>query len=289
MTNNIPPHGAPVPHILVFDSGVGGLSIVGHLRGQLPHATISYLADNQHFPYGTLQPQQLTERIEALLCQLSGEINPDLIVVACNTASTLALPALRASLPVPIVGVVPAIKPAAQITESNVVGLIATPGTISRDYTDELIAKFASELMVIRLGTTELVMLVEEMLPATLALQDPLNKVLNERCLHIVQPLLNHPQAQYMDTVVLACTHFPLIQPQLAAVLPQVKYWIDSGEAIARRVANLLDGQEAAATRGSALINGGSAFMSNPEGLNEDLISLYRHYGFSSVRACPTR
>lgn len=310
--NNIPPlherqYSSAKAHILVFDSGVGGLSIVAHLRTQLPHASISYLADNEHFPYGTLQPQQLTERVEGLLCQLSRAIDPDLIVVACNTASTLALPALRSSLAIPIVGVVPAIKPAAQITASKVIGLIATPGTISRDYTDELINEFASELTIIRLGSTELVRLVEDLLPVADALQrgsatidNKLNDELNKHCHRILRPLLDHPQVEQMDTVVLACTHFPLIQQQLAAALPQVKHWIDSGDAVARRVVDLLDDRvvgtastssantSAASTSASgAPKTSGSAYLTKPQAVSERLIEQYRRFGFSNIEAYP--
>lgn len=283
------PSGKATAHILVFDSGVGGLSIVSHLREQLPQAAISYLADNEHFPYGTLQPQHLTERVEALLCQLSEDIKPDLIVLACNTASTLALPTLRSSLKVPVVGVVPAIKPAAQLTQSKVIGLIATPGTISRDYTDELIKEFASELTIIRLGTTELVELVEDRLAVAKLAVPPgqsatASDELTRRCCRIIQPLQDHPQAAHMDTVVLACTHFPLIQQQLAAALPQVKYWIDSGEAIARRVVNLL-GDNIHGNASAA----GSAYLTKPGAASERLAEQYRHYGFNTLRSYSIR
>ena len=221
------------PHVLVFDSGVGGLSIVQHLREILPGIAITYLADNQCFPYGMMEEEALLERVVYLLVEAAERFQPEAIIVACNSASTLVLPTLRAKLTIPIVGVVPAIKPAAQISRTHVIGLLATPGTIRRDYTDTLINEFAPDSTVIRVGSSQLVQLAEDCLGG----KDHSQSAFAEALL----PFKQHPDWQRLDTVVLACTHFPLIQAQLAAVAPQVVHWVDSGNAIARRVLQVLN------------------------------------------------
>ena len=219
-------------HILVFDSGVGGLSIVEHLRLALPGVAITYLADTLFFPYGMMQEQALVKRVVTLLGQAHERYNPDLIVVACNTASTLVLPTLRETLTIPIVGVVPAIKPAAQLSTSKVIGLLATPGTIRRDYTDELIADFAPECEVIRVGSSQLVQVAEEALRGCHHDPDVFRTAL--------APFFEHRRSGELDTIVLACTHFPLVKEQLAMAAPGISHWVDSGAAIARRVRQLL-------------------------------------------------
>jgi glutamate racemase len=226
---------AKQPNILIFDSGVGGLSIAEHVRDMLPFAAIDYVADNALFPYGLLQDSRLIERVCLIINQAISSNKPDIIVIACNSASTLVLPTLREKLGIPVVGVVPAIKPAAKISKSKVIGLLATPGTILRDYTDELIGEFARDCEIIKVGSSELVQLVEQKVAGTPPTQNNLEEVL--------RPLTNHPRWQNMDTIVLACTHFPLIKQELAITAPNIKYWVDSGEAIARRVKSLLDEQ----------------------------------------------
>lgn len=231
--SHTPQHSA---NILVFDSGVGGLSIVQHLRQQLPHCAITYLADNDLFPYGLLHEDQLVERVNKLLSTVIEARQPDLVIIACNTASTLVLPSLRANTRIPIVGVVPAIKPAAQRSHSKVIGLLATPATIARDYTDELISEFAEDCEIIRVGSLPLVTLAEDYLAGNAQSAQAYSAVL--------APFQDHPKWQQMDAMVLACTHFPLVLAQLSAAAPAINLWIDSGDAIARRAASLLEGTE---------------------------------------------
>ena len=219
-------------NILVFDSGVGGLSIVQHIRQQLPTASINYLADNKLFPYGLLDDQTLITRVIELVVTAVARYQADIVVIACNTASTLVLPALRHRLDIPVVGVVPAIKPAAQQSQSKVIGLLATPGTIQRDYTDDLIADFANDCEIIRVGSSKLVTVVEDKLAGHAVIPATFNE--------IIALFHYHPRWQQMDTMVLACTHFPLVKDELAKAAPQLKYWVDSGDAIARRVHSLL-------------------------------------------------
>jgi len=219
--------------ILVFDSGVGGLSIVQALRERMPDLPLTYACDNEAFPYGLKSDAWLLERVPQVISRLIEEIRPCLLVVACNTASTVVLPALRERFSLPVVGVVPAIKPAGLMTRSGHIGLLATQGTIQRPYTQRLIETFAGDCQVTRIGSNCLVQLAED----ALAGKQPSDARLRE----ILQPFLDEPR---LDTVILGCTHFPLLQKQLARVAEEAGaqhwQWVDSGAAIARRVLHLL-------------------------------------------------
>ncbi len=219
--------------ILVFDSGVGGLSILAAIRARLPGADFIYACDNAAFPYGTKDEATLLARVDRVLRALIAHSQPDIVVVACNTASTLVLPRIRAHLPEPvanrIVGVVPGIKPAAALTQSSVIGLLGTPGTVARPYTQRLIDDFAAHCTVVRVGSSALVEIAEARLRGAAAAVDQVAA--------IIAPLFAHAE---LDTVVLACTHFPLLRDDLVAAAPRAVHWIDSGAAIARRVASLL-------------------------------------------------
>ncbi|HZF34791.1 MAG TPA: glutamate racemase [Candidatus Angelobacter sp.] len=218
---------------VVFDSGVGGLSVFDCIAAALPGLRLLYIADNAYFPYGTKEEAALVARVRDLLVELTERLHPDLIVVACNTASTVALPALRNALSLPIVGTVPAIKPAAQTSVTRVIGLLGTPGTVRRQYTQALIGEFAPDCIVLRHGSTELVELAEQKLRGESVAPAAVKRAL--------AGLFDQPGGERVDTVVLACTHFPLLAAELAAGAPRPLHWIDSGAAIARRVASLLD------------------------------------------------
>jgi len=224
---------AAVPIVLIFDSGAGGLSVASSIAETGLNIRLVYLADDGFFPYGDKADGVLLNRIPELVIAAIEATNAALVVVACNTASTLALDAIRARTAIPIVGVVPAIKPAAAITKTGVVGLLGTPATVRRRYTDQLIADHAAGVTVIRHGAPDLAKAAElelEGIPADPAIYKS-----------AVEAMLSAPGGATMDVVVLACTHFPLVQSQLAvAAAPRVFKWIDSGAAIARRVAHLL-------------------------------------------------
>lgn len=215
--------------ILVMDSGVGGLSIVQEIRRLNPSHSVLYLADNAAFPYGDKTEAWLVERVVALALALVQRYPIQLMVLGCNTASTVVLPALRAALQIPVVGVVPAIKPAAHLSKTKQIGLLATPGTVTRSYTDQLIADYAEHCQVSRLGSTEVVKLAEDKLAG--------RSVDLDRLRHAVQPLFQVPN---LDTIVLGCTHFPLLRAEFEQISPRPITWVDSGAAIARRVAQLL-------------------------------------------------
>ncbi len=216
------------PRVLVFDSGVGGFSVAACIHHTMPGAELVYVADNAGFPYGDQPEQVVIARCCSLIEACLQEKPCDVIVIACNTASTVVLPHLRARTEIPVVGVVPAIKPASQRTVNRKIGVLATPATVKRPYLDKLILDFASDCEVVRLGDPNLVRWAEELVSG----REPNQHQVNEA----MRPL----QQSGVDTVVLGCTHYPLLLPWLRESMPDVASWVDSGEAIARRVEYLL-------------------------------------------------
>ncbi len=249
-------------NILVFDSGVGGLSVLREIQQRVPGCDLFYACDNEAFPYGIKEESELVTRVDAVLKKLDQQLQPDIVVVACNTASTVALPRIRAHFQHPVVGVVPAIKPAAECSTRKVIGLLGTPGTVQRQYTQQLIDDFASDCEVIRIGSSDLVVMAEEKLRGADVDKTALKAIL--------QPFFEHPR---LDTIVLACTHFPLLIDELQAIAPFPVNWVDSGEAIARRVAFLLSETDRRGDQPSLLI--GSYFTAEEPLLRET----FRRFG----------
>jgi glutamate racemase len=234
----------PAP-ILILDSGVGGLSVLSAIRTALPGLPIVYTADNAGFPYGTKTEMEVATRTCALLGRLTERLHPQLVVIACNTASTIALGHARAVLDVPIVGTVPAIKPAAEQSKTRVIGVLGTQATVRQPYVDRLSAEFASDCLVLRHGSARLVELAEAKLaghPVTASDVAP-----------ELGGLLAQPGGDRLDTVVLACTHFPLLAQELAAAAPRALNFVDGAAGIARRVAHLLGPQAGPPAPGRAL------------------------------------
>lgn len=228
-------------HIAFFDSGLGGMSVAQALLqhpqiGSLPLRKVSYLADTGAYPYGDKADDWLNHRILNVVTKSHQELEPDMWVIACNTASTLVLDALRRQIRVPIVGVVPAIKPAALATKSGVIGVLATPATVKRNYTAQLIADHAPGCQVLLHGSDELVHESEKKLLGAPPNEDVLRRA--------VAAMLDQADGHRIDTVVLGCTHYPLIKEELALVAPTIRYWMDSGDAIARRVISLATGTQ---------------------------------------------
>lgn len=242
-----PPLTAPLnesstaPKILVFDSGAGGLSVVRAMLHRLAGCHVIYAADRDYFPYGTKADSELTPRIVTQIEALYQRHSPSIIVIACNTASTLALDTLRSSIPCLFVGVVPAVKPASRLTQSGVIGVLATPATINRPYTRRLIEQFAPTHHVILHGSDSLVELAEKKIAGETIDPSIIQKELDT--------LFQGPHGQDIDTVVMACTHFPLLKEEFEQWSKQSSQqkgditWIDSGEAIANRVQHLLQQQ----------------------------------------------
>ena len=224
----------PAAPLLFFDSGVGGLSVLGPTRALLPTAPIVYVADSAGYPYGTKSDAELAERLPALLTRLVERFSPRLAVIACNTASTIALDHVRAALDIPVVGTVPAIKPAALLSKTRVIGVLGTEATVRQRYVADLAARFAADCTVIRHGSPDLVAIAEAKLageaidPAAIA--------------EAVRPMLSQSRGAEIDTIVLACTHFPLIADELGEAMPGVTF-VDGGPGIARRIAWLTKGR----------------------------------------------
>ena len=220
--------------ILFFDSGIGGLSVLGPTRALLPLAPIVYAADSAAFPYGTRTEAEIAERVPALLARLVERYAPRLAVIACNTASTIALDHARAALDIPIVGTVPAIKPAALLSTTRVIGVLGTEATVRQPYVDDLAQRFASDCTVIRHGSKELVELAEAKLAGAAIDRAAIAAAL--------APMRGAPGGDRIDVMVLACTHFPLLADEIGAAWPGVAL-VDGGPGIARRIAHLTAGQ----------------------------------------------
>ena len=218
----------PNAPLLFFDSGVGGLSVLRHTLAALPTAPIVYVADSAAFPYGTRTEVEIASRVPALLGRLTERFRPRLAIIACNTASTIALDHVRSALDVPVVGTVPAIKPAAEVSKSRVIGVLGTEATVRQPYVDNLAAQVAADCTIVRHGSPELVALAEEKLAGVPVAIDDVR--------FAAQRLFD--QDGRIDTVVLACTHFPLLADELTTAFPGLT-WIDGGSGIARRIAYL--------------------------------------------------
>jgi glutamate racemase len=227
--------------ILFFDSGVGGLSVVAPARVLLPTARFIYAADSAGFPYGTKTEAEIAARVPALLGRLVERFRPRLAVVACNTASTIALAAVRKALDVPVIGTVPAIKPAALASKTRVIGILGTDATVRQPYVDRLAKEFAGDCIVIRHGSAELVVIAEQKLRGEWV--DPVDIA------RAVGPLFSQPDGDRIDTIVLACTHFPLLAEELEAAAPRPILFVDGSGGIARRIAFLTKDQPFPAVR----------------------------------------
>ncbi|MFZ1989980.1 MAG: glutamate racemase [Alphaproteobacteria bacterium] len=218
--------------ILVFDSGVGGLTVLGEIQKLLPDVSTVFVADTAVFPYGQLAPDVLLARVERVIAAMVARFDPALVVIACNTASTLVLPSLRAKHKIPFVGTVPAIKPAAAATRSGIISVLATPGTVKRDYTADLVRQFAASCDVTLVGSANLASLAEAQLRG--------EKVRDEDIAREIAPCFVERDGKRTDTIVLACTHYPLLLAAFERLAPWPVIWIDSAPAIARRVKEVL-------------------------------------------------
>jgi glutamate racemase len=230
------------PIILVFDSGLGGLTVYREIAAARPDADFLYLADDAAFPYGALAEPILVERLIGLLGQSIANHKPDLIVIACNTASTIALPALRKKFAVPFVGTVPAIKPACAASRTQRVAVLGTEATVKREYTRALIRDHAQGCTVDLVGSKKLAAYAEAELHS---------RPVSDAALRAeIDPCFRDEGAR-TDTVVLACTHYPLLIARFERLAPWPVNFIDPAPAIARRVAHLLDVAPAANDKGA--------------------------------------
>lgn len=206
--------------------------MLGPARALLPTAPIVYAADSAWFPYGKRSEAELAARVPAVLGPLTALYRPRLIVIACNTASTIALDHARAALDIPVVGTVPAIKPAGEASVSRVIGVLGTEATVRQPYVDDLAARFAPDCVIVRHGAPRLVELAEAKLSGL--------KVAGDDVLEAIAPMVEAGPA--MDVMVLACTHFPLLADEIAAAFPTIAQ-VDGAAGIARRIVHLTAGQ----------------------------------------------
>ncbi|WP_379551120.1 glutamate racemase [Qipengyuania sp. DGS5-3] len=223
---------------MLLDTGVGGLTVLRELRKVLPNAPVIFAADEAGRPYGTKTEAEVAARVSGLLGRMAERYKPRLICIACNTASTIALDMVRDVLETPIVGTVPAIKPAALSSKTGVIGLLGTAGTIRQPYVDRLEKEFVGEGTLLRHAAPELVEPAEQKLRG-----EPVDRAVLAAALNA---LTEHPQGLYIDHVILGCTHFPLLKAELEDVAvfdlgwsPDVRF-IDGSAGIARRIASLL-------------------------------------------------
>ncbi|PSJ65635.1 glutamate racemase [Kumtagia ephedrae] len=222
--------------VLMFDSGIGGLTVLREARVLMPDRRFVYVADDAAFPYGDWEEEALDRRIVDLFGTLLDRYRPEIAVIPCNTASTLSLASLRAAYPgTPFVGTVPAIKPAAERTRSGLVSVLATPGTVKRQYTRDLIAQWAQKCHVRLVGSTKLARLAE------IYMRDGF--VDEEEVSAEIAPCFVERDGKRTDIVVLACTHYPFLVNRMRKMAPWPVDWLDPAEAIARRTLSLLDGR----------------------------------------------
>lgn len=236
---------------LVFDSGVGGLTIADEIRRAAPDWIVDYAADAGFFPYGVKTDEELRERLPGLCAALVNIARPDVLVIACNTASTLSLADIRARVSIPVVGTVPAIKPAAEQTKTGVIGLLATPGTVRRRYLDDLERQFAAGKKVIRRGSAGLVDIAERAVRG-----QPVDQ---EQVTYAVKPLFDPPDGPNIDIVILACTHFPLIRDAIQNACPPGVKLIDTGEAVSRQALRVAPADQGSTLPAAAYVTGGAA------------------------------
>ncbi|GLH82018.1 glutamate racemase [Bradyrhizobium sp. SSBR45G] len=235
------------PTILVFDSGLGGLSVLREVVRARPDAHYVYVADDAFFPYGHHSEQALIGRVVPLMGELISAHRPDHVVIACNTASVQTLAPLRATYAVPFVGTVPAIKPACAQSRTKRVSVLGTKATVAREYTHALIRDFAGGCEVTLVGSPELASLAEAALSG--------EAITDEAIAAEIAPCFTGDAADptaRTDTIVLACTHYPLLLDRLERLAPWPVAWVDPAPAIARRVVDLLGPATAGADDGAA-------------------------------------
>lgn len=220
--------------ILVFDSGIGGLSVMREARLLMHDQQFVYVGDDAGFPYGDWEEKALTQRMVGLFQTLLDAFQPSLAIVACNTASTLIMPALRERFSIPFVGIVPAIKPAAERTASGLITVLATPGTVSRPYTKNLISQFAGQCEVKLVGATQLARMAEQ----HMQLREIDTQLLREE----IRPCFVQREHRKTDIVTLGCTHYPFLVNEMRKIAPWPVDWLDPAYAVARQARRILTG-----------------------------------------------
>lgn len=260
------------PTILVFDSGLGGLTVFREVARARPDARLVYAADDAFFPYGRHDEATLVARVVPLIGDLIAQHRPDLAVIACNTASTLVLPQLRARYTIPFVGTVPAIKPACAASHSRLVSVLGTEATVAREYTRALIRDFGQGCQVTLVGAAKLASLAE----ATLR-DEPVS---DADIAAEIAPCFVEDGSRRTDTVALACTHYPLLLDRLQRLAPWSVTWVDPASAIARRVVDLIG-----PAHFPALAGGAAAVFSSSRPASAALKAALSRFGINQIVA----
>jgi len=254
-------------HLLIFDSGIGGLGVVREIRRLQPASRLSYLADNGFFPYGEKPDEVLVPRICGVIGAAIAALAPDAVVIACNTASTITLAALRAAHPgTPFIGCVPPVKPAAAASVTRHIGVLATAATVRRAYLQDLIDRFAPDCAVHSLGTPTLAALAEEKFRGRAVDVAP-----------AIAPLFAQEGATQIDAIALGCTHYTFLLPEFTALHPQIK-WFDPAGPVARRV------REVTADLPAGAPGPQRAYFTGPVDGAASMPALLATYGFMEIR-----
>lgn len=269
------------PKILVFDSGLGGLTVFAEVARLRPDASFVYAADEAGFPYGALPETALTPRVLSVVDRLIEKHAPDIAVIACNTASTLVLRRLRAAFPqLPFVGTVPAIKPAAIKSCTRMISVLATPGTVARDYTRDLVRAYAADCDVTLVGSIRLASLAEDFMQGAPPDDDSVSRE--------TAPAFVDRDGRRTDCIVLACTHYPLLIARLERLAPWPVAWIDPAPAIARRTDQVLRDQLGFLTEaGDDPVRSAEAVFTGPELPGAKLRAALRGFGIERTSLEP--
>ncbi|HEY1544432.1 MAG TPA: glutamate racemase [Xanthobacteraceae bacterium] len=260
--------------ILVFDSGLGGLTVFREIAAARPDARLVYTADDAFFPYGRHSEAALNARVIPLMGELIARAKPDLVVIACSTASTIVLPHLRERYTLPFVGVVPAIKPACAASKSKRVSVLGTQATVKREYTIELIREFSQGCDVTLIGSARLAPLAEAALRA--------QPIEDAEIAAEIAPCFVDDGTRRTDTIVLACTHYPLLLDRLTRLAPWPVAWVDPAPAIARRVIDLIGPPPAGAADGSA-----HALFTSGQPVGSALAATLSGFGINAMAEAP--
>ncbi len=259
--------------VLIMDSGIGGMSIVKAVRTLNRTISLTYISDDDYFPYGTMDTQTLNDRLHTLVGQALERFDFDAVIIACNTASTVVLDTLRQTYTIPFIGVVPPIKTASELSKTRVIGLLATQATIQRRYIDDLIQEFASDCKVIRVGSPHL---------ADQAERKVRGETVDTACFRDdLEPL--RQQSDDLDVIVLGCTHYPYLQDELKAEFKPGIVWLDPALPVARHLLSVLnapDNKSRSEHSGKQLQNNVAFFTGNQEH-PEDLAAFLSDMGFS--------
>ena len=262
------------PRIIVFDSGLGGLTIYRELRVALPDAHYLYVADTDAFPYGNLHEDELVTRLLALFDRLIERHAPDACVIACNTASTIALAPLRDHFEVPFIGTVPAIKVAAGQSRSKLFSVLATPSTVAQGYTEDLVERYASSCEVTLVGSKNLASLAEQFMRGEQVDEDKLRAE--------IAPAFVEKGDKRTDCIALGCTHYPLLVDLMHKVAPWPVAYIDPAPAIARQTQVVLS-QMSKRPRGTTSMGSNQLIHTGGQGIDENISTFLQSMGLNTV------